>query len=63
MEVKTSIKMEQPLKAWGILNDEFPELDLTAPTTVNNTHTHTPNASGVDSDTTEAGAGVYQQAL
>jgi hypothetical protein len=54
--------MEQPLKTWGILNDEFPELELIVPWTVN-IHTYASKAKGVDPHATEARTAVNQQAL
>jgi hypothetical protein len=65
MEVVTIpnlIKMEQPLKTWGILNDEFPELELVVPCRPN-MHTYACKAKGVDADAMEAKAAVNQQAL
>lgn len=56
------IKVEQPLKTWGILNDEFLELELLVPYTPN-MHTYACKAKGVDPDATEAIAAVNQQAL
>ena len=57
------IKMEQPLKAWGIFNDEFAEVELIVRRWTSSTHTDASKAKGVDPDAREAEAAVNQQAL
>lgn len=52
----------QPLKARGILDDEFLELELICRLRTN-THAEASKCKGVNPDATEAGAAAEQQAL
>jgi hypothetical protein len=57
-------KLEQPLKTWSILNDEFPKLGHPCRMSIRvSSTTDASKASGVDSKTTEARAKHNEQAL